>query len=1187
MKRFAAGLTLGVLVLAAASNAAVVERMALDEIRVTTTHSMSEFTFENVEGYDYVRGGDLVYLSEPGLPGLPRRACRITIPWDTHVRDIEARCLTERTIEGTFRIVPTQPPTVLGERQAEWVEGRPDIYSLNELYPAEVIGEGHEGFMGDNRIVSFDVSPFRWNPVTGELVLCEEIEVRLHLEESRIARPFRRAESDSRASIGMVKRVVANPNDVAAYQPPAIRPRFLSPCMLPDGEYEYVIVTVDSLVPYFQPLVDWKNQRGIRATSVTREWIEANYGGDDTAVKIRNFITDAYETWGTIWCLLGGDTAIIPSRIVYAMDCEMGGVAGNKIRCDLYFGDLDGTWNANGVKPYGEVADSVDMYPDVYIGRAPADNIAEAVVFVDKVITYENNPPADYALKTLMAGEVMWTNPYTDGGVGLNMIDDDCVPPRFDPILKLYESLGNESPETVLDAMDAGQNFILHDGHCSEYAMGAGTGYIYYFDADDATNGTRTFILNSIGCWPAAIDRDCIAEHFINNPNGGCVAFIGNCRYGWGSPGNPGFGYSDKFQYEFARSVFVDEVFPLGQAHAESKTGFVGFAGDENVYRWNEYQLNLLGDPEMPVWTDDPASLVVTAPDSVMASGDMLTVVVEDGVGVVEGALVCVMNGSDLYAKGHTDISGAVTLAVTTASPDSLLLTVSAYNHLPHQRSIAVVTHGILLAWTDAIVNDPDDGKANPGETIDLRITVKNFGTEPDSGVWGTLRASDGLSTVTDSTVYYGVLGAGQEVTGTGFTVEFDGSLENGDVAVFDLVLTDSASNEWASKVPVTVASPVLYVSSYGIDDRLGGDGDWTPEPGETVLVTLEIANDGLTYTDVDAYLTTLDPQFGAQDSVTYAGLVHPGMSGYSRHKVAISAGCPATHLGMLEVSIDGSDGEAFTDTVYFSVGDLCFMDDCESGEGSWVHAGSPDLWHLSSYRSHSDSMSWYVGNDTTHRYVSNADGNLVSQDFIAGENSRLSFWFWYDFTTYGTDGAYVIVITNGVADTLDFIGSGGALGEPGALNIVSGWTEWDRLLAGVAPGDTVTIEFGFISDNTDVAEGIYIDDISFSSKTPVATGIDQLPGQAADVAFKTFPNPARGSLTISFAGRAEQAEQFAVDIYTVEGRLVRSVNKARNAHAVAWDLRDRDGRRVAPGIYLAKTRGGTYPYSGKIVVLR
>lgn len=40
-------------------------------------------------------------------------------------------------------------------------------------------------------------------------------------------------------------------------------------------------------------------------------------------------------------------------------------------------------------------------------------------------------------------------------------------------------------------------------------------------------------IVISSGCTPADITKDCIAEHFLNNPNGGAVAFIGNTDIGW------------------------------------------------------------------------------------------------------------------------------------------------------------------------------------------------------------------------------------------------------------------------------------------------------------------------------------------------------------------------------------------------------------------------------------------------------------------------------------------------------------------------------------------------------------------------------------------------------------------------------------------------------------------------------
>jgi hypothetical protein len=229
--------------------------------------------------------------------------------------------------------------------------------------------------------------------------------------------------------------------------------------------------------------------------------------------------------------------------------------------------------------------------------------------------------------------------------------------------------------------------------------------------------------------------------------------------------------------------------------------------------------------------------------------------------------------------------------------------------------------------------------------------------------------------------------------------------------------------------------------------------------------------------------------------------------------------------------------------------------------------------------------VSWYFGQDGTHTYPCGADGSVISQDFIAGENNRLAFWFWYDFTTYGTDGVYIIVHTDGVPDTLDFMGSGGALDPAsGALNIVSSWTKWERLLSDVTPGDTVTLEFGFISDGVDVAEGMYIDDISFTCTTPVITGIDDIIDWGQILTMRTFPNPVRARSTIMFAG---QAGRLLVDIYTVEGRLAACLEKPMGQRSVCWDLTDRSGRRVAPGIYLAKVRGWSEAYSSKIVVVR
>lgn len=1170
-----------VAIFVACAGAAVVRHIAQDEMVIDLAFEGHQFSFEMVDGYDLIRADGMAMLPEEGAPALPRCPVHIAVPYDARIADVRVEGFREVEFAGRLNILPTQPPTILGSAPARWVEGDPAIYASNTFYPVELLHGVREGFMGNSRILSFYVSPLRWNPITGSMVLVAEMRISVSLEVARPSRPVRRASGRRDPIASMAKRIVYNPGDVGRFAPES---SLTAPTQLPAGDFEYVIITVDSLVPSFEPLIEWKTEKGVPATCVTTEWIEANYAGGNIQEMCKAFIIDAYQTWGTAWFLMGAAAGLVPSRTCYAMDAEQG-IAGNKIRSDLFYSDLDNYWNDDGVNPYGEVEDSVDMYPDVFVGRAPANNIADVMTFVDKTLLYEKNPPADYALEMLMTGDILWSDPFTDAGIGLDMIDEDCVPPRYDPILKLYQAQGNETRESVLAAMCDGQNYYFHDGHCFWYVMGAGEGSIYIDDADTVSNYPRNSILNSIGCWPAALDYSCIAEHLINNPGGGCVAFIGNSRYGWGSPGNPGFGYSDKFQYEFARRVFVEEDVHLGLAHALAKVPFVPFAGSENVYRYCEYQLNLLGDPEMPLWTDEPLAVDVDLPENVMATDGGLRVVVSDVHGACDGAMVCVTNGDDVYLRAESDLSGSAEFTVNTASPESLLVTVSAYNHIPLQAKVNVVTEGVHLAFTDCQVVDGADEMANPGETVVLDVTVKNYGTEDGEGVSGLLHSADALCTVIDSTVYYGLVQAGQEVHSGSFEVSLDNGLENGDVVMLELTLTDTLMNVWTVDLPLLVAAPVLEVASYGIHEIVG-DGDFIIEPGEEIVITLQILNSGLTYATATANASTIDPYFSVTDSMTATGNIDAGSWGSTLHRLSVSGGAPEPHVGLVTVDLEASDGSSFTDSIYVSVGDLWFADDCEMGDSNWTRAGSPDLWHLSPYRAHSGTYSWYFGDEAAHIYPNNADGSITSVKLTAGEENTLSFWYWYNLTTYGSDGVYVIVHALGEADTVEFIGAGGALNNPPQepLNIHCSWVEWSIELPDLIPGDSVRVEFSFYSDSIDRAEGVYLDDIAFRSWTPDITGVGDAAGELAHGVLGVLPNPVCGRARILMAPRSAAV---ALTIYDVEGRFISELVKPAGAGSVSWDLRDAAGRPVAPGIYLAKIKGDAYSSTRKIVVLR
>jgi hypothetical protein len=171
-----------------------------------------------------------------------------------------------------------------------------------------------------------------------------------------------------------------------------------------------------------------KIAKGISATIVTVEDIYADYQGRDNQEQIRNFIRDAYENWETRYVLLGGDgdganvggeseNAIVPTRELYApiypvLDPE----GGDFIAADLYYACLDGSFDYNNNNIFGEIGDGYDIHPDdgevdlfaeVYVGRAPVDNATELSNFVRKTLAYENTDDT-YLENVRMVGELLF-----------------------------------------------------------------------------------------------------------------------------------------------------------------------------------------------------------------------------------------------------------------------------------------------------------------------------------------------------------------------------------------------------------------------------------------------------------------------------------------------------------------------------------------------------------------------------------------------------------------------------------------------------------------------------------------------------------------------------------------------------------------------------------------------------------
>jgi uncharacterized membrane protein len=93
----------------------------------------------------------------------------------------------------------------------------------------------------------------------------------------------------------------------------------------------------------------------------------------------------------------------------------------------------------------------------------------------------------------------------------------------------------------------------------------------------------------------------------------------------------------------------------------------------------------------------------------------------------------------------------------------------------------------------------------------------------------------------------------------------------------------------------------------------------------------------------------------------------------------------------------------------------------------------------------------------------------------------------------------------------------------------------------------------------------------------------------AAPSHVRMFPNPTRGAITLSLD--LSRDESVAVDVYDSAGRLVRRLfdgtTMSAGNHDVSWDVRNRAGRPVAPGVYYFRVQAGEHRESKRLVVVR
>ncbi len=661
------------------------------------------------QGYSIITTPDSSLPFKEGAAALPFKIYQVLIHPAADDLEIDITYITYQTISLSAPMAGIAP--------FDHIEG--DVKT--EIKEAETYPEQHLSIEGEGWIRGMRVLDIRFDPIimdsTGHLSTATSIEAMLTFEINdepgfELTIPSLRSTSIFRSSL---ENDILNPQDIERFPVKAFQTTM---SVLEDDDVQFVLVTdTGKIGDSFDGFVEWKNRKGVPTRIVEMSFINSNYNGTDKAEKLRNFLIEAMTRWDTEIVLLGGDTSVVPYRGVYvkAYSGSSGWVTQTAVPSDLYFSDLDGTWNADNDSYWGEVEDNIDMKPDIYVGRASVQTEDEADTFVSKTLTYEKSPPSGYLDNVTLAGEYLDSS--TNSSLGMDILKNNLFPANILPT-SLYDSqynkFGNLNRVNFMGQVDKGASLIFHSGHCNWNVMSVGTangGSMYNSNIPSYSGGYKLGVLNTIGCIANKFSQnDAIVELHVMEPDGGTVAGIGNSHYGWYSYASPGYGPSERVQYMMVQELFQNEHTRMSEHFAEGKEYFTSSSGSYGSIRWVEMVLNLIGDPEVMVRTMEPLELNVSLPISIGFDYTNLPVTVFTTNGTpLKGALVC-LEKSDYYAYGLTDPSGKVYFDYSSGNLDKLNVTVTAWNHLPLEMNLTVdiVAPSIIMnSDLNATTGDP------------------------------------------------------------------------------------------------------------------------------------------------------------------------------------------------------------------------------------------------------------------------------------------------------------------------------------------------------------------------------------------------------------------------------------------------------------------------------------------------
>jgi hypothetical protein len=419
-------------------------------------------------------------------------------------------------------------------------------------------------------------------------------------------------------------------------------------------DYEYIIITPQSFLTPFDRLANWKTMKGVRTKVLTIEEINSQYSGSTLQMRIKNAIKNYYDGafHGLKYVLLAGNCSIVPTQLCYIKFNNLN----DTTPTDMFYSCFDSMdWDCNGNGVLGEIEDSIDITPEITIARLPVSSISDSNTIVDRIINYERWPNIeDWQDNILMCGRytvgtpqgnALHSNVEIDGQYLFNNIIQSYWPNV--QRVRLYDTCtdfpdGAEyefSAQHLQTELGKGYSIAYIDTHGIEEAYqmeNEDWDYRYSTEYSDSLINLGVSTIITTACYTNAFDFPLnLGRSFFHNPNSGILFYVGCSRKNW-------YPHIRNYYRTFFQLLLSNQSQQLAVSFKDLKIGMASSADSYgNPGRWLLYALNILGDPEMPLFFSEPKKF-----NNVILSMQNDSLFVNTGV---DGCRICIKGNEEAH----------------------------------------------------------------------------------------------------------------------------------------------------------------------------------------------------------------------------------------------------------------------------------------------------------------------------------------------------------------------------------------------------------------------------------------------------------------------------------------------------------------------------------------------------------